>query len=173
MRFATTSPPQAVAARNEAERTRAASRASASDASRALSDIGRGMADLAHGRAYAATLRNIGVWLRHVIAMDGNTPDIVLAGDAVIAACEELATAVSWCAAALEAEVYPPEAEVAGLAFQRFWRAINGAAHPQVTAEPIPASCLTSVSPVLSRDADRLQTGQASSHHPRLRRRPR
>ncbi len=85
----------------------------------ALVDIAEGIADLTHGRDNTTTLHNIGARVRHMIGMAGSTPDLVMAGDDVIAACEELARAGADCAAALKAGTYPELAEAAGGALQR------------------------------------------------------
>jgi hypothetical protein len=83
-----------------------------------LVDIARGIADLSHGRGDAATLHNIGVSARQILDFAGRMPALVLAADDVIAACEEIALAST--KEALHGGVYPPAAEEAGRALQRF-----------------------------------------------------
>lgn len=90
----------------------------------ALADVAEGIADLARGRGNATTVHNIGARVRHVIAMGGSTSTLVLAGDDVIAACEDLALAEAECAQALAAGVYPEPAEKAGEALRRFRGAV-------------------------------------------------
>lgn len=83
---------------------------------------------MARGRADATTLHNVGVWVRQVIAMGGSTPEVVLAGDAVIAACEDLAAGTSQCSAAVSVGSYPQKAELAGTALQGLRAAIDARA---------------------------------------------
>jgi hypothetical protein len=83
-----------------------------------LVDIAHGIVDLSHGRNDAATLHNIGVSVRQILDFTGRMPALVLAADDVIAACEEIA--LESVQEALRAGVYPPAAEVAGRALQRF-----------------------------------------------------
>lgn len=93
----------------------------------ALADIAAGVADLAHGRGDLTTVHNVGARVRHVIALGGSSPDLVLAGDAVIAACENLGKAGSECRAALDGGNYPEPALVAGLRLQALARSAREA----------------------------------------------
>lgn len=107
---------ETVADRYEAERARPAPPPSTRrETARALTDIAQSIADIARGRADATTLHNVRVWVRQAIAIGGSASEVVLAGDAVIAACGNLA-ATSQCSAALSAGSYPQKAELAGTA---------------------------------------------------------
>ena len=120
---------ETVADRYEAERARPAPPPSTRrEAARALTEIAQSIADMARGRADATTLHNVGVWVRQAIAIGGSTPEVVLAGDAVIAACEDLAAGTSQCSAALSAGRYPEKAELAGTALQDLRAAIDARA---------------------------------------------
>lgn len=122
---------ETVADRYEAERARPAPPPSTRrEAARALTDIAQSIADMARGRADATTLHNVGVWVRQAIAMGGRTPDVVLAGDRVIAACEDLATGTAPCSAGLSAGSYPQTSELAGTALQGLRAAIDARARP-------------------------------------------
>ena len=118
-----------VADRYEANRDPPSPRPAHRDVARAFADIAEGIADLARGRADAMTLHNLGAWVRQVIDLAGSTPQVIVAGDAVIAACEDLARAAPERAAALKAGIYPPPAETAGLKL-RFLRKIVEATSP-------------------------------------------
>jgi hypothetical protein len=92
----------------------------------ALADIAAGIADLTHGRGHATTLHNIGASVRQVIEAGGSTAALVLAGDAVIAACEDLASASVECSADLDAGRYPAPADAAGQALRTLRDAVLG-----------------------------------------------
>lgn len=112
----------------EAERARPALPSTRREAARALTDLAQNITDMARGRADATTLHNVGVWVRQAITIGGSTPEVVLAGDAVIAACEDLAAGTSQCSAALSAGSYPQKAELAGTALQGLRAAIDARA---------------------------------------------
>ena len=67
-------------------------------------------------------------WVRQAIASGGSTPEIAIAGDAVIAACEDLAKAATQSSAELAAGTYPRKAELAGTALQVLRSAIHARA---------------------------------------------
>lgn len=93
----------------------------------ALADIAAGIADLAHGRADTTTVHNVGAHVRHVIELSCSSPELVLAGHAVIAACEDLGKAGAECRAALDGGTYPEPALVAGLRLQALARSAREA----------------------------------------------
>lgn len=114
-----------VADRYEADRASPSSRPVHRDVARALADIAEGIADLASGRSDGTTLHNTGVWVRQVIDLADSTPEVIGAGDAVIAACEELARAAPECTAAMKTGIYPLPAERAGLQLRRLRVAVE------------------------------------------------
>lgn len=114
--------------RYEAERARPALPSTRREVARALTDIAQSIAELARGRADATTLHNVGVWVRQAIAAGGSTPEIVIAGGAVIAACQDLAKAAAQSSAELAAGTYPRKAELAGTALQCLRSAIDARA---------------------------------------------
>lgn len=127
-----------VADRYEANRDRPWSRPVHRDVARAMADIARGVADLARSRGDATTLHNVGAWVRQVMDLAGSTPEVILAGDAVIAACKDLARAAPECAAALKTGIYPPPAETAGLELRRLRVAVE--ATPRTKKSPSPSA---------------------------------
>ena len=86
----------------------------------ALVEIAQGIADLSHGRGHATTLHNLCARVRLTADLAGSRPGVDEAAAQLLSALVELASAAEENEAALARATYPPRADRAGTALQRF-----------------------------------------------------